>query len=357
MKPPPRLREQVSLAPFTTLDIGGPARFFCEVETEEGVVEALAFAKALGTKVLVLGEGSNLLVADRGFDGLVLRLGLRGIERLGEGRLRVAAGEALDGLVEEAVAEGLQGIECLSGIPGTVGATPVQNVGAYGQEVAETIAEVRVLDRETLTTRTLTPAECGFGYRTSVFKREAQDRYLVLSVVFALRPFAKPALRYEELRRHFRSRGVAEPSLREVRDAVLALRRAKSMVIEEADPNRRSAGSFFVNPVVTKEHADAIEKSVGAEASMPRYPAGEKVKLSAAWLIERAGFVRGSGEGKVGQSTRHALALVNRGGASASELFAYACRIHEAVRERFDIRLAVEPRLVGFERHEIEALF
>jgi len=354
MKPPPRLREQVSLASLTTFEVGGPARWFCEAETEEEVADALAFAKERGAPVLVLGGGSNLLVADRGFDGLALGLGLRGIATLGEGRLRVGAGEDLDGLVEHAVVAGLQGLECLSGIPGSVGATPIQNVGAYGQEVAETIAEVRVLDRATLTTRTLSPSECGFGYRTSVFKREAKDRFVVLSVDFALRPSGTPSIRYEELRRHLASRELGEPSLLQVRDAVLALRRSKSMVIDAEDPNRRSAGSFFVNPVVAKEQADAIEASVGAP--MPRYPAGERVKLSAAWLIEKAGFVRGSGEGKVGLSTRHALALVNRGGASASELVAFARRVQDAVRERFDVRLTAEPQLVGFERHEIESL-
>lgn len=350
---PPRLRESVPLAPLTTFEIGGPARFFCEAETEKDVAEALAFAKAKGLPVVVLGGGSNLVVADRGFDGLVLRLALRGIENLGEGRLRVAAGEPLDDLVELAVARGWQGIECLSGIPGTVGATPIQNVGAYGQEVAESIASVRVLDRETLTTTELSPGACGFGYRSSVFKGEAHDRYVVLSVDFALRPRATPSIRYEELRRHLAARGIEAPGLREVREAVLSLRRAKSMVVEPDDPNRRSAGSFFVNPVVAKEQADAIEASVGEP--MPRYPAGEKVKVPAAWLIERAGFSRGCGEGNVGLSTRHALAIVNRGGATASELLAFARRIQDAVRERFGVRLNAEPRLVGFERHEIES--
>lgn len=351
---PPRLRESVPLAPLTTFEVGGPARFFWEAETEDEVADALAFAKAKGLPVLVLGGGSNLLVSDRGFDGLVLRLALSGIEKLGEGRLRVAAGEELDRLVDRAVAEGWQGIECLSGIPGTVGATPIQNVGAYGQEVAETIAGVRVLDRETLTAPVLSPDACGFGYRTSVFKREANERYVVLAVDFALRPSGKPSIRYEELRRHFAARGIEAPNLREVREAVLSLRRSKSMVIDASDPNRRSAGSFFVNPVVTKEQADAIEASVGKP--MPRYPAGEKVKVPAAWLIENGGFSRGHVERNVGLSTRHALAIVNRGGASAAELLAFAQRIHDVIRERFGVRLTAEPRLVGFERHEVERL-
>lgn len=362
MSPPPRLREHVPLAPLTTFEVGGPARFLLEARSEDEAMGALEWAHREGLPVTVLGGGSNLLVADRGIEGLVLRVAFTGVEIAeasseGRVRLRVGAGERLDDVVARSVDEGLAGLECLSGIPGLIGATPIQNVGAYGQEVAETIATVEVLDRRSFERRTLRPEDCEFGYRSSAFKGGFRHRYLVLAVSFDLRADGKPSLRYQELGRWLASRGIEEPSLRDVREAVLTLRRAKSMVIDPEDPNRRSAGSFFVNPVVSKEQADEIAERAGSEGmTMPRFAAPPFVKLSAAWLIERAGFPRGSTEGRVGLSSRHALALVNRGGASASELVGFASRIRETVREKFGVILSPEPELMGFDRSAIAHL-
>lgn len=354
MSPSPRLREHVPLAPFTTLRVGGPARWFLEAETEAEVAEAFAWAKEAGLPVTVLGGGSNLLVADRGIDGLVLRIAIRKVvPSEAAGHLEVGAGESLDGLVARTVADDLAGLECLSGIPGSVGATPIQNVGAYGQEVSESIVAVSVLDRVSGRQDIIAGDACGFGYRTSAFKNVWRDRYVVLSVRFALRPGGMPKLQYQELLRHFSARGIEEPSLREVREAVLSLRRSKSMVLDAEDENGKSAGSFFVNPIVEAAHADEIADRAGSESAMPRYPAGNRVKLSAAWLIERAGFPRGTCDGHVGLSTRHALAVVNKGGASAAEIIAFASRIRASVRKRFGVTLSHEPELVGFERAAI----
>lgn len=362
MKPPHKLREHVPLAPWTTLQVGGPARWFLQAESEEEIVEARAWARHEGVPVTVLGGGSNLLVADKGIDGLVLRIATRGIAALptsteGMVRLRVSAGESLDALVERTVNDDLQGLECLSGIPGSVGATPIQNVGAYGQEVSETIVAVEVLERASGSRETIPADGCAFGYRSSVFKKDWRDRYVVLAVHFELRRGGRPSLRYGELARHLASRGTEAPSLREIREAVLTLRRAKSMVIDPDDPNGRSAGSFFVNPVVPTSLADEIARSLGPEgSSMPRFEAPAGVKLSAAWLIERAGFLRGTSDGAVGLSTRHALAVVNRGDAKAAEVVAFAARIRAAVRSKFGVALSPEPEMVGFDRSEIADL-
>lgn len=358
----PRLREHVPLAPLTTLQVGGDARWFLEAETEAEIAAAVAWARSNRVPLAVLGGGSNLLVADRGFEGLVLRVALRGVQVLDDSegvRLRVGAGERLDFVVAQTVADGLAGLECLSGVPGSIGATPIQNVGAYGQEVSETIVAVEVLDRETGRCEVLPASSCGFGYRTSDFKRAWRHRFVVLAVHFGLRKGGTPSVRYRELGRYLEAAGCTDPSLREVREAVLALRRAKSMVLDVGDPNCLSAGSFFVNPVVDSGLADLIEAGVLMEGdTMPRYPVnGEaRVKLSAAWLIERAGFPRGSFDGNAGLSTRHALALVNRGGATASELVAFAARIRATVREKFGVTFAVEPELLGFTPHEIAGL-
>jgi UDP-N-acetylmuramate dehydrogenase len=306
--------------------------------------------------VLVLGGGSNLLVADRGFDGLVLRPRVRGVRvEEGEGAVRVeaGAGEAWDDLVRRAVGNGWAGIECLSGIPGEVGATPIQNVGAYGQEVADTIVDVRAIDRASLAAVTLDAARCGFGYRDSAFKRADAGRFVIVAVRFALRPGGAPALRYAELRGRLEGRGA--PSLAEARAAVIDLRRGKSMVLDPGSENGRSAGSFFMNPVVDGAAIDAVRARVSAAGvlapgeRMPEHaaPSG-RVKLPAAWLIERAGFRKGTGDGAVGISTRHALAIVNRGGATAAAIVAFARRVKDGVRDRFGVDLHAEPVLVGF---------
>jgi UDP-N-acetylmuramate dehydrogenase len=355
------LREDVPLAPCTTLATGGPARWLCEARSEDEIRAALSWAGERSLPTLVLGGGSNLLVADRGFPGLVIRVRVSGVASRpgpdGAVAVEAGAGEPWDALVDRSVAGGWAGLECLSGIPGDVGATPIQNVGAYGQEVADTIVSVRAVDRATGEAAILPRQACGFGYRDSVFKREDRDRWVVSSVTFALRPGGAPSLRYAELARAF-PEGRA-PSLREVRDAVIALRRGKSMVLDPADENGRSAGSFFMNPTLDAAAAEPVReraRALGAHG-MPEFPApGGRIKLSAGWLIERAGFPRGYGEGRVGLSTRHALAVVNRGGASAAEIVAFARRVREGVRERFGVALSAEPVLVGFEPGETEGL-
>ena len=319
----------MELAELTTLRLGGPAGRLLEAHTDEEVVAAVPEA------ALVLAGGSNVVVADEGIAGTVVRIATRGIDRDGS-RLTVAAGEPWDDLVTRTVAEGLQGFECLSGIPGSVGATPIQNVGAYGQEVAETIESVRVYDREADRVVEMPAAECGFGYRTSVFRYH--DRHVVLAVTYRLREDTRSGpLRYAELARALDVPVGGSAPLAEVREAVLRLRRGKGMVIDPADPDSVSAGSFFTNPILDS-----------APAGAPAWPQPDgRVKTSAAWLIEQAGFHRGHGNGRVGISTKHTLALVNRGGASTAELMALAREIATGVHARFGVSLHPEPVLVG----------
>ncbi len=348
------IRDQVPLAPLTTLEVGGAARHFTEATDEAAVAAALRWAAARDLPVAVLGGGSNVVAADAGFDGLVIRVAPRGrrLEAAAGGAVAItaAAGEPWDALVADTVARGLGGLECLSGIPGLTGATPIQNVGAYGQEVAETIRSVRVLDRATLQAHELPAADCRFGYRDSRFKR-APDAFIVLAVTFVLRPGAPPALRYPELAAVLgtNATGTAAPTLSQARAAVLALRAKKSMVLRADDPNRRSAGSFFTNPIVHVAVADEVARRAGvAPQAMPRFPAGpDEVKLSAGWLIEHAGFGKGFRRGPVGISTAHALALVNLGGARASDLLDLAAEIVGSVRNRLGITLIPEPVLLG----------
>lgn len=352
--------EQVALAPHTTLGVGGPARYFARCESVAGLREALDFARTRELPVLALGGGSNLLVADRGFDGVVVRVALRGLERTHEGArslLHVAAGEPWDGLVERSVGWGLAGLECLSGIPGDVGSTPIQNVGAYGQEVADTIHYVDALDRASLEPRRFSKAECCFAYRDSAFKHELRGRYLITAVGFALEAGA-PTIAYPELVRALSNEEAS--SLELVRSTVVRLRRSKSMVYDPSDENHRSAGSFFTNPILDEAAVECVRAQVDLEGvlregeTMPSYPAGEgRLKLSAAWLIERAGFGKGTTRGSVGISTRHALALVNRGGATAREIVDFARWIRDGVEQRFGVRLVPEPELVGFATDEI----
>ncbi|MGE5235414.1 MAG: UDP-N-acetylmuramate dehydrogenase [Acidobacteriota bacterium] len=346
------------LAALTTLGLGGPARHLATLHDEREVMEALDWADQRGEPVAVLGGGSNLVVADTGFDGLVVRMALRGarVARTAtEARLTAAAGEPWDQLVALAVDEGWAGLECLSGIPGLVGAAPIQNVGAYGQEVAETIAAVRVVDRSTRSIHELTPLECRFAYRDSAFKQDA-GRLIVLAVTFRLRPGGAPSVRYPELSRALGARA-ASAGLADVREAVLGLRRAKSMVLERDGENRHSVGSFFVNPVLSEEQADAVARralaagDVASADELPRFPAPDgRVKLSAAWLVEHAGFARGTRRGHVGVSSRHALALVHHGGGTTAELIALARSVRDAVMRRFAVRLRPEPSFLGFAR-------
>jgi UDP-N-acetylmuramate dehydrogenase len=344
----------VPLAPLTTLNLGGPAHFFAEVSETADVVFALGWAKERNLPVFILGGGSNLVVGDEGFPGLVLHIRSRGLrwDRAGNAvTVEAQAGEAWDDLVAAAVRENAAGIECLSGIPGTVGAAPVQNIGAYGQEVAATIKNVRVLDRDTLEERDLSARDCEFAYRTSLFKHERR-RFVILSVTLGLVAGGRPALRYAELSSALS--GNAEPSLADVRQTVLDLRRKKSMVVDEADPNRCSAGSFFTNPIVSAEFAAKLAEGVVAAKmvqlpeEMPRFALGDgRVKLSAGWLIEHAGLAKGFRVGAVGISSHHALALVHHGGGTTAELLRLALRVRSAVFDYFGIELAPEPVFLG----------
>jgi UDP-N-acetylmuramate dehydrogenase len=348
------IRDNIPLAPLTTLELGGRARHFVDAADDETVAEGLRWAESRRLPIAILGGGSNLVVADAGFPGLVIRIGTRGrgFERgPTEVAVTAAAGELWDDLVAETVARDLAGLECLSGIPGLVGATPIQNVGAYGQEVADTIRSVRVLERGNGQIRELAPADCAFAYRDSRFKREP-ERFVVLVVTFGLRPGGAPTLRYRELAEALS--GTAKPSLAEVRSTVLALRRKKSMVVVEGDPNRRSVGSFFTNPILPA--AEAAEVTTRARASgvltddadLPRWPAdGGRVKLSAGWLIEHAGFGKGLRRGPVGLSSAHPLALVHHGGGSAGALVDLAREIRDTVRTRFGVTLVPEPTFLG----------
>jgi UDP-N-acetylmuramate dehydrogenase len=353
------IEENKPLAPFTTFGIGGPARWFVEAASEAEIAEAAAWAGVRGVPLFVMGGGSNLLVSDAGCDGLALRVRLRGIlamstpddtGQVDQRIYRVAAGEDWDGFVQRTVLEICAGIECLAGIPGTVGGTPVQNVGAYGQEVASVIARVRAYDLQEHRFVEFTAAECGFAYRRSRFNSEDRGRYIVTRVDYRLTPGGAPTLRYAELQRAF-AEGV-QPSLAEVTDQVRRLRQSKGMLIVEGDPDCRSAGSFFKNPIITEEQFSQIAAAV--EIAPPRFPAGPEaeyqgqVKVPAAWLIEQAGFAKGYALGAAAISSRHTLALVNLGGASAAEVLALAGQITAAVEERFGVRLEMEPVRLGF---------
>jgi len=342
--------ENVPLAPRCTMGVGGAARFFAEASDESAVAAAARWAESRRVPLYVLGGGSNLVVADEGVDGLVLQITIRGVTSRAAGdavEVSVGAGEPWDAFVQRAVMNGWAGLECLSGIPGLVGATPIQNVGAYGQEVSETVTAVRVLDRRSGDVVTLAAAECAFGYRTSRFKTGDPDRFIVLAVTYRLTRDGAPTVRYADLERDLERRGLARPSLGDVRASVVAIRKSKSMVLDPGDPNRRSCGSFFLNPLVDAATLERVERAVG-DATMPRWPdASGCVKLSAAWLIERAGFRRGEGPGPVALSTRHSLAIVCHEGARASDVAAFAREIRSRVEARFGLTLAPEPVFWG----------
>lgn len=341
------IEENRLLAPFTTFGIGGPARWLIEATAEDEIAEAAAWARARGAPLFVLGGGSNLLVADAGFDGLVLHVALRGIATQGDGILRAAAGEPWENCVELALQASWAGIECLAGIPGTAGGTPVQNVGAYGQEVAPVIERVRAFDIEERGFVEFSAAECGFSYRRSRFNTSDRGRFIVTRVDFRLTPDAAATLRYPELLRAVAAEHAgAEPSLAQVAEIVRRIRRSKGMLLVDSDPECRSAGSFFKNPVVSE---DQLLKIAARTAPPPRFPGGAEgwFKIPAAWLIEQAGFHKGYVLGNAGISSRHTLALVNRGGATAHEILALAQRISDAVEKQFGIRLEREPVLLG----------
>jgi UDP-N-acetylmuramate dehydrogenase len=340
--------EKVPLAPYTTFQIGGPARWFAEATSEDDIAAGIAFATERKLPLFILGGGSNLLVSDAGFSGLVLRIALAGIVSTGargSSIVSAAAGEDWDGLVAYAVAADLAGIECLSGIPGTVGGTPVQNVGAYGQEVSQTIVTVRAFDRKNGQFVDLAAADCGFSYRRSIFNSSQRERYVVSRVDYALRKDAPANFVYADVARYFAARKIEAPTLAEVRGAVRSIRAQKGMLIVPGDADCRSAGSFFKNPVVPASTLDSLAIELKVEKqSIPAYPAPQgEVKLSAAWLIERAGFAKGYALGNAGISSRHTLALINRGGASATEVTALRDKVVAAVAARFAVRLEPEP--------------
>lgn len=343
-----QLEASVPLAPKTTLGVGGSAHLFAVCRSEADVQEAVGHAARAKLPLQVLGGGSNLVVADQGVPGLTLAMELCGIDWGADGKVSVAAGEPWDGFVRQAVERGLGGIECLSGIPGLCGATPIQNVGAYGQEVSETIERVRALDRESGQKRVFEAAECAFAYRDSFFKSRSPNRFVVLGVDFRLRPGAPPAVRYPELERELAARSLTSPDLAAIREVVLALRGRKSMLFDPSDENGRSCGSFFVNPIVTKAEAESVAERTH-DGSMPRYPQADgRVKLSAAWLIERAGLAKGTRDGSVGLSTKHTLSIVAHEGARADDVVRFARRVRETVLERFGVRLDPEPVFWGF---------
>ena len=341
--------EHVPLAPQTTLGVGGQARWYVRVESVEAARQALQWAMERALPVFVLGGGSNLVVADAGWPGLVLHLAVAGvdIQPASANPLLVAgAGEPWDRVVAALVARGLAGVECLSGIPGTVGGTPVQNVGAYGQEVAGVLDHVVALDTTTGGVVRLANAGCGFGYRMSRFKGADAGRFIIAAVAFRLRE-GPPTVTYPDLMAHMHEHAIMSPAVADVREAVLAVRRRKAMLIDAADPDTRSVGSFFMNPVVGAAVFAAIAASAGGD--VPSFPAAEgQVKVPAAWLVERAGFARGFAAGAAGVSSKHPLAIVNRGGASAGDIVALASRIKRQVADRFGIWLRTEPVFVGF---------
>jgi len=337
------VRNDVPLAPLTTLGIGGPAKHFVRVTSASELADVLTDADSRSERVLILGGGSNLVVLDEGWNGLAVQIAIDGVRVENDGNdfaiVHAAAGVVWDELVDSVVRQGLAGVECLSGIPGLVGATPMQNVGAYGQEVADTIVRVHAFDREALEPVTFAPAACEFAYRSSAFK--GKTRYVITEVEFRLpRQINSMPIKYAELAKALGVTEGATAPLTTVRDTVIELRRKKGMVLDPGDPDSRSAGSFFMNPIVSAEVAATLPDA-------PKWPQPDgRVKLSAGWLIERAGFTKGTVRGNVGISSKHALALVNRGGATTQELLALAHEIQDGVRTKLGVELVPEPIIV-----------
>lgn len=345
------IEENVTLAPLTTLQIGGPARYFAEASTADEVEEAVAFSQARSLPLFILGGGSNLLISDRGWPGLVLKIGILGINHVhshDRAIFEVGSGEDWDGFVAAIVAHRLGGLECLSGIPGSVGGTPVQNVGAYGQEAADTIESVKAFDIKSGEVIELQKEDCGFRYRTSVFNTTERGRYVILQVNFSLKHGTAPHLEYGDLKKYFDGRTSA-PTLAETREAVLKIRASKAMLITPNDEDSRSAGSFFKNPVLSAaEHDELLKRAAQKGLVVPSYPALDSLhKVSAAWLVENSGFSKGFRKGNVGISRKHALAIVNLGGATAAEIVEFKDEIQLQVEQAWRIRLMPEPVFVG----------
>jgi UDP-N-acetylmuramate dehydrogenase len=346
-----KVQENVPLAPLTTFKVGGLARHLIETATNAEVAEAVQFSRSQNLPLFVLGGGSNLVISDAGWPGVVLKVAISGIdERSENGKLlfEVGAGVEWDKFVARAVARNCAGVECLSGIPGSVGGTPVQNVGAYGQEVAETIESVLALDMKDGQIRELCKEACGFSYRTSIFNTSERGRYVILRVTYALELGGAPRVHYADLKKYFAGREA--PTLAETRDAVRRIRAGKGMLITPGDEDCRSAGSFFKNPILSSNQFEDLKaRAATKNLQIPSYPALDaQKKVSAAWLVEHSGFGKGFGFGRVGISRKHALAIVNRGEATAGEVVAFKEMLQQRVEDLWGIRLEPEPVFVGF---------
>jgi UDP-N-acetylmuramate dehydrogenase len=343
--------QDVPLAPHTSLGLGGPAQYLARLTRPESLPAWLDWAARQGLPVTLLGGGTNVVVSDRGVPGLVLALDLLGESIVRDGDtvdVSVGAGEPWDAFVARSVERGWAGLECLSGIPGQVGATPIQNVGAYGQDVGGALVSVDVYDALASMRMTLARDDCRFAYRTSRFKGVDSGRFIVLGATFRLHAGGDGCIAYPEIARHFGAPGSPRPTPANVRRFVLETRRSKSMLLDPSDENGRSCGSFFLNPELTLAELDALRGR--APTAPPGFPAaGARIKVPAAWLIEHAGFRRGQRFGNVGISSRHALALVCHDGATAVELVAAAHRVRDGVARAFDVSLVPEPRFIGFD--------
>ena len=344
--------ENVPLAPLTTLQVGGRARYFAEVASLSEVREAVTFAASHNLSLFILGGGSNLVISDAGWPGLVVKISIRGIEERthkGHAQFEVGAGENWDHFVAHAVSRDCAGVECLSGIPGSVGGTPVQNVGAYGQEVSDTIDSVLVLDLRDNQVRELCNEACGFHYRTSIFNTSERGRFIILRVTYDLIPGGAPQIEYADLKKYLAVRS-APPTLAETREAVRSIRSTKAMLIQSGDEDARSAGSFFKNPIVPfDQYMELTRRAARRDLQIPSYPAQENQrKISAAWLVEHSGFSKGYSLGRVTISSKHALAIVNRGGATAANVLALKDQIQQSVEQMWGVRLETEPVFVGF---------
>jgi UDP-N-acetylmuramate dehydrogenase len=344
------VKKNISLSKLTTLGIGGKAKYFIEVETEKEAIEAIRFARTQRLPTFILGGGSNILISDGGFPGLVIHNKISYIhtsKKRDKVTLKVGSGEIWDDLVTYSVRRNLQGIECLAGIPGTVGAAPVQNIGAYGQEVSDTIKGVRAIDLQTGVISYFTNEQCLFSYRQSLFNTTHKDRYMVLEVEFELRPDTQPIIKYRDLLDLFA--GQAAPTLKDVREAVIKKRAEKGMVISKDFESYRSAGSFFKNPIINDDEMNDLKKKIDDSNGKWYWEMPEgKVKVSAAKLIESAGFEKGYILKSVGISPKHSLSIINLGGAEAKDIIELKEKITEAVKKKFSIDLQMEVQLVGF---------
>lgn len=350
------IREHVPLAPLTTLGVGGPARFFVSVSSQEDLIEAVRFADERSLPLFILVGGSNVVISDEGFSGLVIKMEMKGIETTVDGDhvfVRAGAGELWDGLVDYCVRQGLSGLECLSGIPGSVGAAPVQNIGAYGVSVAPCIYQVDVFDRASKEIRTLSAPECAFGYRDSIFKHPEGSCFIITHVTFRLQRSSHGVVpQYHDLLAQFRAE--TEAPIADLRNAIVEIRAKKGMVVLPGYETFKSAGSFFKNPVVSQEQCTDTEKA------LMEYPDGActppwfwvqkdgQVKIAAACLLEASGFAKGYHEGSVGISPKHALAIINCGDARAADVVAFAEKIQQRVQQQFGIRLEPEAQYIGF---------